>query len=718
MQISRFLRFTVLCLIIKIWLNNTDSWAIDEEPSFDSTQDANVTYVLPDIVVTSPKKSQSERLQDIPTAISVYTGKTIEDTIALDLTDIGEFAPNVRLTDIGTFPNTSMFYIRGMGVSSSIPSDEPAVGVFVDGMYLGVNTGSLIDLFDVETVEVLRGPQGTLFGRNVTGGAVVVRHRRPTGELSIRGKTTIGSYEWVEQHVVVEAPILETLSGKVGAVYRNKDGYFSNTAVSGDRVGEDETWLIRPIFTWKPMPELEVTLISEFSRFDGDGVVSRSIFERDLQDVATDLKPEGAYNIEQSVLDINWNIGPGKLTSITGWRQFESTVDIDVDGSGRPIFHSVDNMLDQDQISEEIRYALVVDDRAELTTGLSYFRQDIANVGNQNVIFQGFNEFGRGDLEHTAVALFAQSDIHISDSLTFTLGVRQTWEEKDVKVASFGAGCGANPCPYDFIGGDEWNFTSGRAGINWYAHENNLLYTSWSRSFRSGGFNMRNSLPASPGPYDEEEVDAYELGLKSEWLEGRLRTNIAIFYNDFTDLQRVVLSPALTQETLNVADATISGFEAEVNFLPFDGLRIDASLGYVDADYDKYDGLDVNGDNIPDPELAENLDFFGVPDWTAFLGGEYTIPLSWKLGGKLTLRASASYTDQHPITERNDIIQDSYTLVNASISYFFDNENLSISVFGRNLLDERYAFLGIGPFNLEWAAQPGEIYGIDLTYAF
>ena len=692
-------------------------------------------FQLPEMIVTSTKKSQSEYAQDVPMAMSVYSGQTVEDLFAVNLTDIGELSPNVRLVDIGTFRNTAMFFVRGMGVSSSIPTDEPAVGVFVDGMYLGINTGSLIDLFDVESIEILRGPQGTLFGRNVTGGAVLIQHKRPTGEYGVRGKTIVGNYDWIEQHAVIEGPLLEGLAGKLGVVTRQKDGYFDNMAVSGDRVGEEDTWLLRPMVTWMPNDDLEITFSSEFSKFEGDAVVVRQIDAQDLEDIETDLMPQSEYEIKQTVLNINWQIGPGKLTSITGWRDLESITDVDVDGSALPtlIFHTIDSTIEQDQWSEELRYAFLVHDRAELSTGLSFFTQDMLSISRRITDFGGGERrsASRGTAENTSIGLFAQTDIQLlPDSLTLTFGARQTWEEKEVEVASFG-NCDFDlaPCDPDFTDEDEWDFTSGHVSLNWYSTEESLLYISWTRSFRSGGYNLRNTLGSSPGPYDEEKVNAYEIGFKGDWLDGRLRTNLALFYNDFTDLQRTVLRPssvsAAVQEKLNAADATIAGFEVEVNFIPIEQLQLDASLGYVDASYDQYEGLDVDGaldpdgPNMPDPELAEDLDFLGVPKWTAYIGGAYTIPLIWKYGGEFVLRGSASFTDEHPLTETNDVIQDSYTLVNASLSYLFDNDNVSLSVFGRNLLDERYAFFATASFGgVEWAAQPGATWGIELKYSF
>ncbi len=703
---------------------------IDESSSdSEAILNASGVYVLPEIFVTAAKKATSEAVQDIPAAISVYSGETIEGNFVQDLTDIGHMAPNVKLDDIGSFPNTTNFFIRGMGVTSSILSDEPTVGIFVDGMYLGINVGSLVDLFDVETVEVLRGPQGTLFGRNVTGGAVLIRHRRPTGEFSIRGKTTIGTYERVEQNLVIEAPVTNKLAWKLGMLYRNKGGYYDNVLNSSDNLGDDRTWLLRPMLTWKPTENLELTLISEFSDFEGDGVPVRLIKDKtplktppsSSKNFATDLEPESDYHTEQVVLDINWNIGPGKMTSITSYRQLKTPMEIDVDGTGSAIFHVI-GTSQQDQFSEELRYATTISKRAELTTGITFFSQNLMYDEERTILNGAIKLATDSIMDHYSVGFFSQGNIDLSDTLTLTLGGRYTWEEKDVKVASLGGmrTPDLKGFTYDFIDNDRWDFVSWHGSLNWLPTEDISLYVSTTRSFRSGGYNMRNQLPASPGPYDEERVDAFEVGVKADWFNGRVRTNLVGFLNDYKDLQRAVVGPSIGQEILNAADATIKGFEVEITILPFDNFQLDFSLGYTDANFDKYEGLDVDGDGIPDPELAEHLDFLNVPEWTSYLGGVYYIPIPWVCGGELELKASASYNDSYPITEKNLLSQDSYTLVDASMSYSFCNEHFKFSIFGKNLLDEHYTHFGISSslFDSEFYTQEGATGGIELRFEF
>lgn len=727
----------VINFLVLIPVSWAESSVVRSGPDQAAALDETEVQALPEVLVESTKKSRSEKVQEIPIAMTVTTGETVEKTFSRDLTDIGYRAPNVQLRELSTFLNTAQFTIRGMGNNSSTPSDEPTVGVFVDGMYLGLNAGSLIDLFDVETVEVLRGPQGTLFGRNVTGGAVLIRHRRPTGQFSIRGATTYGSYDYVRQNLVVEGPVsdqIDTLAGKLGLYYLTKDGYFNNLLNPGDRIGEEDTWLIRPMLTWRPNPGVEATLITEFSHSEGDGPAVRLLQDKffgtpppsDKQDLLSDLEPQAEQDVRQVVLDINANVGPGRLTSITGYRDIDTFSQNDTDGTGLPTFHVVDLRVNQTQWSEELRYATPIEDWIEWTTGINIFYQYILNKSRDTAFSGAVTNASRGVMDHSAVGVFSQADLHFWNSLILTLGFRYTYEWKEVAIDSNGGGgCSFSPpfanCMADFMDQHDWNFPSGRVALSWFPQEGIMIYTSWVRSNRAGGYSLRNALPASPGPYDEEVVDAFEVGFKADWWQGRLRTNFAAFYNDYTNMQRTVLNTNLTsQERRNAAEATIKGFEFEVNVVPVEQLQIDGSIGFVDAGFEKYDQLDVNGDSVPDPELAKNLDLLGVPEFTGFLGGNYRIPLeSCDLPGEIVLRTSASYTDSYALTETNALFQGSYTLVDSSITYFY-TEHLSASVFGRNLFNEQYAYFGVSSvlFDTLWSVQPGRVFGGEVRYAF
>ncbi len=635
------------------------------------------------------------------------------------------------LQDVRTVPNTAGFTIRGMGNIASSPSIDPTVGVFVDGMYMGITQGALVNTFDVETVEILRGPQGTLFGRNVTGGAVVVRHRRPTGQLDARGRTIVSNNNgalWVQQDAVVEAPFTDTIATKLGFMYRFDEGYFDNIE-RDSRTGGGTTYLIRPQLRFTPTPDFEVFVIGEYQDFDGDGPVfaiqkdSPPLFPNQIPDdedeIRHDLDAFSKYEIGSVVVEANWRLGPGKLTSISGWRNYDSRTDLDVDGSGQFLFHSKIK-TDQEQYSQELRYAADLTDAFNLTTGVYVFSQDLDYKENRRLFNDTLTSGGGGTQDHTAWAVFAQGGYALTNAINLTAGTRYTWEDKEVQVANFFTPppntCTANfnPCPFTFKDSHTWDFVSGHAGLDWHPQDTLLLYGKWDRSFRSGGYNIRTSGTGIPGPYDEEKVNAFEAGLKADWFDGRLRTNLAGFYNKYKGLQRQVLTPAPTGTVItidNAADAHIVGGELELTALPLDTLELNGSVGYAKGTYDEFD-------NLPGftPSQAEDLDF-PQPEWTAFAGARYGIPWQPPFGGAFTVQATVSYTDARP-NVTNTTEADSYTLFDAAVIYNPPIPGLTVSLFGRNLLDDTYTNGTIVfPFaTTENGRAPGRRWGVEFMY--
>ncbi len=224
---------------------------------------------LEEITVTGRKKAGVEALQEVPIAVSAFTGLYLEENFVENLTDLSRSAPNVQLTDNTTFPGTASFSIRGNAIFSDIVSDEPLVGIFVDGIYAGMNVGAIHDLFEVEMVEILRGPQGTLFGRNVTGGAIIIRTRRPSGEFGVRGRFTVGSFSRSDGALTVEAPINERLSWKLDLLSKDRNGMWDTPNIGG-RTGNATSWTFRPMLSWQPTESLDIQVLAEVIQYKGD----------------------------------------------------------------------------------------------------------------------------------------------------------------------------------------------------------------------------------------------------------------------------------------------------------------------------------------------------------------------------------------------------------------------------------------------------------------
>ena len=706
--------------------------SVNAQSSKNDQLKGSAATLIEEIMVVAQKKTKEESLQDVPVAITAVSGQQIEAMFAEDLRDIGLSAPNVSLDEVGTVPAVANFSIRGMGFLSSIPSDEPTVGVFVDGMYLGVNYGVLTDFFDLDSVEVLRGPQGTLFGRNVTGGAVLITSRRPDDKFGLQARGTFGSDNRRDLAAAVEGPVGNKLNVRLAVMVKDHDGYFDNLTIPGDEIGEENTKIVRPSLQFNATDNLDISLIGEYGQYEGDGARTRhrddptvlptAVFgyspPQDKFDLTHDFQSSTETEWKSLVAEAFWTFDNGSLKSVTAWRGVMNRFGMDLDGTNFPIFVGADNSgLDQDQFSQEFIYSGQITDAVSLTTGLYYFTQDVTYLDHRQIPILGVDIAGKGQLKHETYAIYAQSDITLSEKWSLLLGGRLTKEDKKATVSSAGfCATDFSSCIVDFEDEKDFSNFSPKIGLSWKSSDDLHVYGSYTRGFRSGGFNLRNQLPSNPGPYDEEKVSAFELGLKYTFMDDRARINLAAFYNDYSDLQRTVLDPAtVAQQILNAAEATTKGVELELAFLVTNNFAINASLGVLDAAYDSFDGLDVTGDGVPDPSLAKKLDLARAPELTGHINAVYDVPLA---SGMVTFQGSYSYTDERPANDTNTFFLDSYTLANASITYSHA-ENWRVSVFGKNLLNEAYADTGVhaSVFSILFL-NPPRTWGIEVLYEY
>ena len=342
-------------------------------PASAIAQQGSAGALLEEIVTTARKRSEAEDAQSVPVAVNVFGADQIEALFVKRLDDLSYLMPNVQLEAVGTFPGVQNFSIRGQGINSSIPSVDPTVGVFVDGLYMGTTYGVVIDTFDLESVEVLRGPQGLLFGRNVTGGAVVLRNRRPTGDFGMRVRVGSTNEDQVNVAASIEGALVEDkFAAKLAVYYDDDQGYFTNVnqtftgpqvgpfpiapapypgqtfymqaADTRTQVGALETKLVRPSFVWTPTDNIDVTLIYENGTTKGDGAVWTNLTQQrdgDLANFTTSADEIGFTDIswDQTVLELNIaEVGNGTLTNILGTRNVDADSGADIDGTYFPRF--------------------------------------------------------------------------------------------------------------------------------------------------------------------------------------------------------------------------------------------------------------------------------------------------------------------------------------------------------------------------------------------
>ena len=726
---------------------------------------------IEEIVVTSQKRANAIAAQDLPASVTAISEKLIIESEALDLTDIGRMVPNATLHPSATFAGTPNFLIRGIGVSGTTRSLDPTVGIIVDGVYLGFPVGANLDMFDRESIEILRGPQGTLLGRNVTGGAIVVRTKRPSGNFGADIDLVIGDYGRKDLSFSVEGPITDTISGKIAVMSRDRDGYWEDNnggtmiptagaiARGYDETGEGESGtkpdvdltIVRPMILFEPTENLDITFIAEFLSDKSGTANSRNFVNNDAlrrTQLFGYTPPEDRYEINHNLMggndleidtfigEFNLQTDSGILTGIASHRELTYDSSTDFDGSPITLFHFPNNHEEQEQQTFELRYAGSYSDNIDYVVGVSYFEQEMF-VGERRD-FGVADIAGVTELFHDSIGIFAELDFLVTDKTKITLGARWTEESKDVVFNAIGS------CQKDFSScsgpssglerSGTFDDTTPKLAITHSLNDDVNIYASYTQGFRSGSFDARartidSFLNSQPGP---EEVTSIEVGLKSTFNDGRILLNVALFQADYDDIQKLALEECEVnidtcpsgriQRLINAAKATIEGIEIETKISITDQFSIEGSLGYTDAGFDEFLGFDADGvrgyDPVTDPAAAAALKFERVPELTYNIMANYFQPLA--NGAELDFRLSYSYTDDftNDALMTKAIITDSYGLLDASVSYTFAESGLKLTVFGKNITDEDYHDFALDNVltSLTWGGVP-DTYGLRLTYS-
>lgn len=662
-----------------------------------------------EIVVTADKRSEA-RAQDLPITMNAYGAEGLRARNVEDLQSLSYAIPNVQFEDIGTARGVANYSIRGVGVNSSIASVDPAVGLFVDGMYVGVNAGALTDLFDVEAVEVLRGPQGALYGRNVTGGAVLVRTRAPTDAFEARGRIAVETGTNLITEAAVSGPLAEdVLSGRLALYRADDDGWLEND-FDGSSFGRNETSIYRAALRFTPAHVFEAILRLEQGAVDGDGPAGQNhaIHARDSFDFAIDNRGYAATDWEQAILEMNWRVpfGDGVVTSISGWRSVEVPWAADIDSTTNFVFHT--RVLNaHEQLSQELRYAGSFG-AFDLTSGVYYLDQDLLYIDERN-FSPTFRRTGGGEGEFSAWAAFANVDWRASETLTLSAGLRYTHEEKDSRISRVRRAVDDLDGPGVLVPGEgvdggsiddrslnfsdapfqqDWDDLSPRLGVQWRPNGDTNLYASWSQAFRGGGANFRTaSLGLAPRAYDPEEQSTFEIGLKHDLAEGRARVNAALFHNTIENMQRETNQAdpisGVQQIVLNAGDAIIWGGEIEAWVEVSERLTLAAHAGYVEGEYDSITE-DLNGDLlITAADYA--LEIPRLAPWTYGASIDYAAPLA---GGEVSARLSYNHRDAAFYNDNNLGRLAEADMIDANLSFAPASARWRVSLYGENLLDE------------------------------
>lgn len=726
---------------------------------------------LEEVMVTARRRTES--LQDVPVSVTTFSGSDIENIGITDVSHISELTPNLVIQ-----PNTGgndgvLVCMRGLCRTDFTITEDPMVGIYVDGVYVGKSIGSLFDVTELERVEVLRGPQGTLYGKNTLGGAVLLHTRKPSGEWGGTATLTGGNYDRVDARGFLEFPITDDLAGSLSYLYKSRDPYVENT-MGDDRWSEDNQ-AIHAALRWLATDTITVDYAFDWQEKDEEPLASQivtatgsvfgfglgDLFGQDVrEDYADKVHTYGASHSEVEMsahtLNLNFELQDTDtfqgmaLKSITGYREVDNDMLNNSTGASSPYVYSND-IFDYDALSQEFQFSGGFGDGfGDFVLGAFYFSEEGDYSNNQEInAFQAHVQYDT-EIDNTTWALFTEVTFNLTEKLALSAGVRYTDEEREqnhtvtdipsgfVFLNTYNQTFGG--FPQDYPTKIEETNTSPRLSLSYHLTEDVMTFFTYAKGFKSGGFNARSATPLQWGPYDDMEVDSYELGLKSMWWDNRLRFNITGFYEDLSDMQAQVnaVDPGNQQSGFsaviqNAADATVAGLEVELIAQLTENLNINAGYGYIDAEYDEFESFDPITGAVSD--ISNDRAFEFTPEDSYHLSLSYAFPQFFdngRLYGRLDWSGQSEMHVTPKVSGNNDLVQESYDVINARLTYgdiALGDGTLSIAGWARNLTDEEYkiggweidagdpAFGGIGRTATSQYGEP-RTYGVDITYRF
>lgn len=706
------------------------------------TQDEPAEATAGDIVVTARRRA--EVLQDVPVAVTAYSGEQLERQGALDITDVGDTTPNVTLeTSRGT--NTTLTaFIRGVGQQDPVAGFEQGVGIYLDDVYLNRPQGTLLDIYDVERIEVLRGPQGTLYGRNTIGGAVKYVTRRLRNQPELRVRANLGTYEQADLIVSASTPVTPALRvGVAGA--RLSRGGFGENLTTGDENYNRDIWAGRASAEFEPAYDVFFRLSGDYTHDTSNprgghrlitGLASGAPVLDDEFDsrgalVDPEQKVRGGGLAGHAEIGLNEWL---KLRSITAWRKDRTDTPIDFDALPA-VDLDVPAIYENEQFSQEVQAVI---ERGPLAgiVGAYYLDANAANVFDVRLyttlstVLPGLTASTEGDVDTKTWAVFADFTYDVTDQLSLSVGGRYTSDRRDARVLRetriFGGAPelgGAPPFDQtgtviattsDFTGSRKDTAFTPRASVSFKPNRNHNFYVSYSQGFKGGGFDPRGQTTQAPTQspedvfefmaFDPETVDSYEIGWKGSTVNRHLRWAVAAFRADYEDVQipgsaGCVVGGVRTfcGITTNAGSARFQGIELESHlvlaqdFGAFgDRLGFTGTVGYLDAQYREFIT------NIPGVGPFDVADFRAIqntPKWTASGSIDYEAPL---FEGDVNGNVVLSYRGPSQQFELRSpgLDQPGYALLDANIVWRAPGNRYFIGLHGKNLSNERYITAG------------------------
>jgi iron complex outermembrane recepter protein len=691
-----------------------------EDVAVDAGEAAPGSTETKDVIVVTARRTE-ETLQTTPVAVSAFNEGDLSDRLVSTLDGLQGHVPNLNIVQGRGSSSSANIFIRGIGQPDALQTFDPGVGVYVDDVYISRIQGALFDVYDIERIEVLRGPQGTLYGKNTIAGAIKLVSRLPDEEFRAFGEATYGSYDQVDLRARVAGPIdPDWLYASASFFMANRDGFVTDP-LTGQDYNDKETLAGRATLVAEPTQSSKYVLHFDYTRARPGITLGRhedELTQLDLflGEVVLEPAPAGEFDFRTSTtipenrqdldhfgvsLTGQWDLSDRMtLKSISAYRDLGYDVFIDIDAS---VFQLGDVFvgIDQYQFSQELQL-LYGNDRFNMVSGLFYLRENAESdqiaFGDDIFAFAGvsalvpFRRDITDDLELDSFAAFAHGTYKLTDRVSLSAGLRYTYEHKSYERATTIDTGGVFPDPlfaFAFQQDESWQAATPSFTVDYQATDDAMLYGSIGRGFKSGGINGRANSEGEEKPYDPEFVTTYEIGAKTQWWDGKLTANLALFLNKYQDFQaRVASGDAFTVvfAVLNAGELTTKGAELELMARPWEHTLISANIGYLDAQYDEFWDADALGNPV---DRSDDVVPFS-PEWTVGVYAQQTIPL----GGiaNLVLAGAVKYRSEMylSVDNRPGLVEDGYVLVDLSAMAEFGGGRYYLKGGVKNLTDEVY----------------------------
>lgn len=693
---------------------------------------------LEEVIVTAEKRA--ENLLDIPIAISAFSGDDISQAGVSGIESLKQLSPSLQF---GKGPIDNFVSIRGIGAELINVTAEAGISIAQDGVPFASATMFDADFLDVERVEVLRGPQGTIAGRNATGGTINIYSRRPTEQLEGRIKAEIGNYGRRELEGLVSGPLVDgVLLGRLAVRGERADGWLTNT-FTGEEFNDADDIKVRASLLANFTEGVEAHLIVEHSvdksspmlvalgrarpdRPSYPEVVGVAEYDEENREFSANYPSNRRVESDKATLRVAWDLGPSStLTSVTGYVSNENSGQF---GGGTIDPLVVFDFLATDvwQLSEEVTFTADLTDKQDLILGGLYLHSKAHEPLKFGLPTAGLpvDAFDfTADQELDSYAIYSQWRYRLTDSWRMSIGARYTRDSKDYFEEDFVTGF---PLPVVDVS-KSWGAFTPRLAIDYVPTSDVMLYASVSRGFKAGGI---NAFATSDGTFDEYEPEfvwSYEAGMKANWLDNRLKTTVAGFYMDYSDVQQNLRilneeTGVLLPNVVNASDATIAGIEAGLEAQVTERFKLAAAGTWLDATYDKLVTTDLVYPELGERDLSGNR-LARAPEWQFSASAEYWIALGSSLAA--TLRADYLWQSQLFFSFFNHELnsQDDYGLLNVSVGLGPKDGRWQLAAFARNLTDTDYVFyaeanVAAGNPSLGGAIGPPRMYGLSLAYNF